>query len=172
MTARLKTRVAAGVAATLCAVGAISTVGATAEAAPGPATAPNANALSYGQTAHLQNFDVTAMEHTYSPDGGSQGFKVKVCSTGSGAAGDDGLTRVSTDPWQILQRDGEAHGEWAARPISSLPAGPEQAPVYGETRLAVGQCAEGWMVVKNTNPDTQTGDLRYVLADGTQVSWK
>lgn len=130
--------------------------------------------LAQGKTAHLTYFDVTFLRFAAGQDGISHGWKVRVCYTsphpGQNA---DGTTRVSTNPWSVLVRDGEGgqEGRWVR--IDDFPADKGWAPSYPVRRISVGQCAEGWIAIRDENPDLQWLAIRYAPADfGDQVTWE
>lgn len=84
----------------------------------------------------------------------------------------DGTTRVSTNPWSVLVRDGEGgqEGRWTA--IDEFPTDKGWEPPYPTRLIKVGQCAEGWLAIKDDNPDLQYTAIRYAPADfGDQVTW-
>ncbi|NNG19287.1 hypothetical protein HJ590_06765 [Naumannella sp. ID2617S] len=129
--------------------------------------------MRYGQTARLRYFDVTALRQEHGKDGVSIGWKVRVCYRAAHpGAGSDGKTRVSNNPWSVTFRDGEGGGQPRGASISSLPFDRGWVPEYTETRLALGQCHEGWMGVRHGNPDLMWLALTYAPADfGDRITW-
>ncbi len=80
---------------------------------------------------------------------------------------------MSNNPWSVEFRDGETGGPTVWRTIPSLPFDQGWVPEYRETRLAVGECQEGWMGVRHDNPDLQWTGLRYAPADfGDVITWR
>ena len=134
---------------------------------------PQTLRLSYGQTARLRYFDVTALRQEFGKDRISIGWKVRVCyAAPHPEAGSDGRTRVSNNPWSVRVRDGEGGGQAKTVPISSLPRDAGWVPEFRETRLALGECQEGWLPVKHENPDLQWNGLTYAPADfGDRITW-
>lgn len=129
--------------------------------------------LAQGKTAHLTYFDVTFLRFAAGQDGVSHGWKVRVCYTSAHPGqNSDGTTRVSTNPWSVLVRDGEGGQEGMWVRIDDFPADKGWAPPYPSRRISVGQCAEGWLAIRDENPDLQWLAVRYAPADfGDQVTW-
>lgn len=143
--------------------------------APAPTIASQMLTLRVGETAHLAYFDVTFLRTAPGRDGISHGWKVRVCYTASHPRQNaDGTTRVSTNPWSVLVRDGEAHGSgsrWVR--IEEFPQDGGWDPPYTDRLISLGQCAEGWLAIRHDNPDLQYLALRYAPADfGDRVTWE
>lgn len=143
--------------------------------APAPTIASQMLTLRVGETAHLSYFDVTFVRTAPGRDGISHGWKVRVCYTAPHPRRNaDGTTRVSTNPWSVLVRDGEAHGSgsrWVR--IDEFPQDGGWDPPYPDRLMSLGQCAEGWLAIRHDNPDLQYLALRYAPADfGDRVTWE
>ncbi len=151
------------------------TVTTTAQAGESRPGSPQTMTLGIGQTARLTYFDVTVQRFAFGQDHISIGFRIEVCyrKPHAGAAG-DGTTRVSTDPWSFLVRDGEGpQTSYKAVPVSTFPRDWAWSPSYRETRLAPGSCNVGWIGIRHENPDLQWGGIVYAPADfGDRITWR
>ena len=134
---------------------------------------PQGLSLSIGQTARLRYFDVTVQRFAHGKDGISAGYRVQVCyAAPHPSANADGTTRVSTDPWSFLVRDGESGGRYRQVPVGELPRDWAWSPSYRETLLRAGECSTGWIGVRHGSPDLQWGGIVYQPADfGDRVTW-
>lgn len=129
--------------------------------------------LGEGESAELAHFTVTMHAAESQPDGLWEAWDIEVCYTSEHPGqNEDGTTRVSTDPWSVLARDGEGTEDYEWYPIGDFEQNSEKSPAFTETQLAVGDCTRGWLTADHGNPDLQFAGLRYAPADfDEEVTW-
>ncbi|WP_461104495.1 hypothetical protein [Tessaracoccus terricola] len=122
--------------------------------------------VQLGETVSLRYFDVSVIELDTTSD--SAGFLARVCYAAAHPdANADGTTRVSTNPWSVgLGGSGASALQfWRVDDLSTI-TWPQS---YGETKLRVGECNEGWVAVK-TDPISA---VRYAPRDfGDVIIWE
>lgn len=129
--------------------------------------------LKFGQTAHLQYFDVTVQRQEFGKDGVSIGWKVELCYRAKAPQADaSGKVSITRAPWSASVADGETGTDPKDVPLSKFKADSGWSPAYQETHLALGACDTGWIAVHHGNPDLTWHGVVYAPTDPKEhVRW-
>lgn len=129
--------------------------------------------MKVGESARLENWEVTVMDGEYGKDGISYGWKVDVCYIAPSSFAKDGRIKVSDEVWSVLVEDMESNvSRVVTVPVGEFERDHAYRPDYLDTTLAVGECNLGWIGIVHGNPDLAFQGITYEPSTGESITWK